>query len=146
MNQNIEKHKYKKTSLTLRHNPGVKVEEIEHVLNVFSEYIQNHQELDIAYTWKEGYHILDGDTYSFLPIVTGEDMCKRLLDYLESDFRYENDIDFEEEDLPSYLWPEYIQYVQTYLNQLPEYRHLLNPYRKNLNKEEEPSCVIYLNF
>lgn len=146
MNQNTDKSKYKKTAIALRHNPEIEIKEIEHVLDVFSEYIYNDRELDIMYTWKSGYFILDGDTYSLFPIKTGEEMCRRLLNCLESDFRYENDIDFEKEELPSCFWPYYIQSVRTYMNQLPEYHYLLIPYRRNLNKEEEQSCVIYLNF
>ena len=108
----------------------VQNDEIEKVLNIFSDFIEQSQTFDILKS-KYGYVILLADSckkkvYDIRNCSTAEELCDFLFEWLTMDYLYKKN--FESMWIPEESELEFLEDIKKYLDQIPEYRYLLAPY------------------
>ena len=98
---------------------------IERVIEAFTEYINNRDAVDIAYTRKGRYLYL---LYGTEPeeIRSGEWLCEHFLRDIEYELQYEFRLDTEV--TPKEYYPLLRDRMQNYMAKLPEYQYLLKKY------------------
>lgn len=101
-------------------------EKIEHVIEIFADFIDSTSDIDVALTRKNGYVLLI-DSECSDSIWTGREMCETLLHEIEISFRVEKEL--APGKIPAELRPEMHQWMQEYLKHLPEYQDLLEEYQ-----------------
>jgi len=104
--------------------------DIEKVLHVFEEYLTEEPNLDIQQT-KYGYFAIvrvekKNEKYLWDKLESSADVFRYIFNFIVEKYLYEKQI--ESLLIPKELIPEFYKSIHKYIEQLPEYKVLLNDY------------------
>ena len=104
--------------------------EIEHILNIFDDYLANETSIDIQLT-KYGYLLImpinRGETdFSVYKLETAEAVCNQLLDHMVIDYLYKLGINID--CMPKEYASGFYKYIEKYMKQISEYEFCLENY------------------
>lgn len=106
-------------------------QEIDRVISVFSDYIHTNKNLDVVWSEKLGYVLLnispDEDTLIMEPelIEDGEHLLQLLLSEISLDVLEKGHCEHDKKDATSLEKAEMIRCMEPYTKQLPEYQRLV---------------------